>query len=934
MQPRRCRSTSAAARPSIQPFAELLTTLDPFAPAATLPVVSVGHRALRVRTYAVGEADWAGFPEQANAAVSGRPDVRNSSSVDLPYELVDDRTVDVAGDVDAVSTTEVALDDPLAAHDGRVVVRVDPGDGAAATGDFRNQPTVTWVQRTTLGVDVASDTQSMHVFVTDLRTGAAVGGAAVDALGPGGDVVASATTVDDGTATIELPDQPIQLVRVTAGDATALAPSGNYGGPWQRAHLEDQTAWYVFADRGVYRPGETVSLKGWVRRVATSGDARIELPDDTAVGFTAHDGNGNEIATGTAEVDPLGGFHLTFAVPPGANAGMGYVAFDRDADLGQSFGWGYRIDDYRTPEFEVTSSVDGEGPYVRGAPLGVTATAGYFAGGALPDAPVDWQVSATATTYSPPGWDGFDFGRWTPWWTSGPAFAGEPPSATPVGVSDQEAEHFAGSTDGAGADHLQVDVGSLGGDLDGYPVAVSVHSTVTDVNRQAWSSTTNTLVHPAQRYVGLRTPSTFVGAGVPLAVDVIVTDVDGAVVAGVPVTLVTSRMESGMDSGVWTERAVDPQTCSVTSAAAVVTCQVRPGVGGTYQIVATVTDEQGRPSRTELTRWVGGAGADAAPRTVDAQSLTVVPDGRTFAPGGTARLLVRAPFADGEGLLTTTHGTITGTYRFTVADGSAVVDVPIAGTDVPGIDVVVEVVGVTARTGADGAAVDGAPPRPAYATGQVHLPVSLAARTLTVHAVPRAADVQPGGGTVLDVDVTDATGAAVAGADLAVVVVDEAALAVSGYELPDPLDAFYADLPGQLQTTYGRSRVVLADPAELLAVGSGMPTSGDQKSSATTAAAGTTPAAASAPSLAGGVAEDRVSTATATGSSTTPIDVRTDFAALAVWAPSVATDGEGRAAVDVDLPDNLTRYRVMVVAAGRVRAVRHRPRRTSPPACR
>ena len=62
-----------------------------------------------------------------------------------------------------------------------------------------------------------------------------------------------------------------------------------------------------------------------------------------------------------------------------------------------------------------------------------------------------------------------------------------------------------------------------------------------------------------------------------------------------------------------------------------------------------------------------------------------------------------------------------------------------------------------------------------------------------------------------------------------------------------------------------------------------------------------------------------------------PIAVRSNFDAVALFAPDVTTDADGHAAVDVPLPDNLTRYRVMVVAAagaqqfGTRRGQRHRP---------
>jgi alpha-2-macroglobulin len=46
-----------------------------------------------------------------------------------------------------------------------------------------------------------------------------------------------------------------------------------------------------------------------------------------------------------------------------------------------------------------------------------------------------------------------------------------------------------------------------------------------------------------------------------------------------------------------------------------------------------------------------------------------------------------------------------------------------------------------------------------------------------------------------------------------------------------------------------------------------------------------------------------------------PIVVRSDFSALALFAPSVETDENGNAQVHLHLPDSLTRYRIMAVAA-------------------
>src|SRR5262249_25527332 len=50
------------------------------------------------------------------------------------------------------------------------------------------------------------------------------------------------------------------------------------------------------------------------------------------------------------------------------------------------------------------------------------------------------------------------------------------------------------------------------------------------------------------------------------------------------------------------------------------------------------------------------------------------------------------------------------------------------------------------------------------------------------------------------------------------------------------------------------------------------------------------------------------------GSGDTPIKVRQDFNPLAAFSPTVKTDADGHATVQVKMPDNLTRYRVMAVA--------------------
>ena len=102
---------------------------------------------------------------------------------------------------------------------------------------------------------------------------------------------------------------------------------------------------------------------------------------------------------------------------------------------------------------------------------------------------------------------------------------------------------------------------------DPEPKSVVAQATVMDVNRQAWSSTTTLLVHPADVYVGIHSDRYFVGRGTPLKVDFIVTDLDGNAVADRPVEITAGRLEWKVKNGNWSEEVADVQTCALPSQA-------------------------------------------------------------------------------------------------------------------------------------------------------------------------------------------------------------------------------------------------------------------------------------------------------------------------------------------------------------------------------
>ena len=877
-----------------------LVTLDPVVDDKRLNVNSINNDEIEIKVYAVDPAqDWQLFQERQWEI--SRDEFRSD------WNVIAERTVPTGGQPNEFAEVGIDLSAELEASQHLVVV---VGPKTRRDDEWRNEPFAIWVQRTSIGIDAVADNAQAVAWVTDLTTGAAIADATVTMIG--GD---TATTNADGIAELDLANRSRGMF-ATVGDDRSLI-----GEFWaERFERQDDIRWYVLDDRGLYKPGETARLKGWIRQAAVRTPADLRLPDGGAVQWRAMDAFGNEIGTGLAELSEQGGFDFTVEFPLDITLGGAAVELNTDAFPGSSsFHWHeLQVQEFRRPDFEVTAEVVDDGPYLAGETFQVDANADYFAGGALGASPVEWTVSGQATSYSPPSWPEYTFGIWVPWWFGG--FGGDDFFFEGRGgFGGGTNEFFTATTDAAGQHGLAVTVQTDGKPR---PVAVNAAATVFDVNRQPITGSANALVHPADLYVGLKGARTFVQAGDRLDLDVIVVDIDGNPVADQQVVVNSVRLEWQFDAGSWGEVEVPDESCEIVSSTEAQVCSFRPSEGGRYRMTATVTDDQDRTNLTEITRWVAG-GDRPTRRNVSLEELTLVPNGQDFQPGETAEILVQSPFIDAHGLLVVSRGAIDRTETFTFDEtGSAVVRVPVTADDIPGIGLQFEVVGQAPRS--VGGEIDPSlPSRPAFAAGQLTVNVPADERELIVDVAPRLDNLEPGQDTAVDVSVTSPDGEPVEGAEMVVIVVDEAVLSLTNYQLQNPLDAFYPQAGRFSQTFRGRASLLLSDPT--------LGASGDEGSDAleTTSldaefaeeedamsdeamaddagGASARALAPTAPALAqAGGGENK--------SQQEAIDLRTNFDALAVFEAQVVTDADGRATVEVPLPDNLTRYRVMVVA--------------------
>ncbi len=893
-----------SAEPMLFPSEREMIVLDPAAPKA-YPVYTINEPGLRTRLFAVSPEDYPKY-------IAFAQEWERPRKLSPPGRLVFDRVVKPKAAADELATTMLDLGPALASGLGQALVVVEP-TRTVPKGSPRAELHV-WVQSTELGVSAFVERDQTTGWVTRLADGAPLDGVDLSLLGG-----APVRTNKDGLAAVALADKPSPLLVARRGKDVAIAPEG-YGGAFAQGPVLDVPRWLVFDDRGIYKPGEEVRVKGYLRRAVMMRGGDLEAfagISGKKVSYVVRDPRWAQIGTGVATFDDAGSFDFAFKLPGNANLGQAQIELSA-SDLGAANATHtFQIQEFRRPEFEV-SARSSEGPHFVGKHAIATVSASYYAGGGLAAAPVEWTVTRETVGFTPEGRGEFHFGP-------PPVLYGSWRGGLPK--IDVKTENWTSQTDPQGVHRIRLDFEAVDPP---YPMKLDLAAHVVDVNRQQWAGRTSMFVHPADRYAGLRLKKNFVHAGEPIAVDVLVSDIDGAAIPNAHVVVKTARLEVEQRGEEFEEKEVDTKTCEIDTPASggqeTASCALPTNEGGQYRVWAIVTDVHGRKNQTATKVWVMGS-ESPKDRRANGDSVTIVPGKKEYEPGALADLLVIAPFAPAEGILTVRRQGIVHLERFTMTRATHALKVKLEDAHVPNVEVRVDLVGAKVRLDQRQQPDPSLPKQPAFAQGSVELKVLPLSRTLAVKAVAKKAKLEPGGSTAVDVEVKDPSGGAASGAQVSLVVVDESVLALTGYATPDPISVFYSPRSSDVHDVGIRDRVVLAEPSLVPRAGGAMPSSADglvmMEAKMAPGAAPPPPPRAPQPTTAAPARQRREAAKDSSGRdeetsalpADAPIRMRSDFAALALFSPRVKTDAKGRATIPVKLPDNLTRYRVMAVAA-------------------
>ncbi|MCS7261754.1 MAG: MG2 domain-containing protein, partial [Anaerolineae bacterium] len=360
------------------------------------------------------------------------------------------------------------------------------------------------------------------VWATDLTDGAPVAALPVQLYDVDTEQVVDAQTTDaQGVARFALDEQRHRNLIVYSMEPFAAVSSRwvrgtsawDFGLPAQ--YDWNETRVVLYTDRSIYRPGQTVYLKGALR---AEDDAVYALSDADRVQVTITDPNHETVYDAELLLNDNGTFESRWSIDEGAPLG-GYVI---TAQYGRRFfQTTFQVAAYRPPEFEVavTSAIS---EVAQGTPVEVNVEVRYFFGGGVAQAPVQWNLLAERYIFKPPWGGGYTFSEtddpwqcFDCWWR---------PSSPPTPILSG-----GGTTDDAG--RLTISIPAQLTDRDGMPLArsmrLTLEATATGRDNQVISGRASWVMHQGDFYVGLRAGRYVGRAGEPFPVDLVAVDWQG-----------------------------------------------------------------------------------------------------------------------------------------------------------------------------------------------------------------------------------------------------------------------------------------------------------------------------------------------------------------------------------------------------------------------
>jgi len=589
-----------------------------------------------------------------------------------------------------------------------------------------------------------------------------------------------------------------------------------------------------------------------------NGD-RVVQDSGARYALTLEAPDGSKSSLGTQSTNAYGTFSFQLALKK--NQPLGYYTVHAKGRSGAEMTGQFQVAEFKPPNFKVTLTLDKQFAAI-GDTVQAKSQSNYLFGSPVEGGKATYYVTRQQTQFAPQGWDQYSFGRQWYW-----------PDEPPQVPSDVLQVSNTLGSDGSSAQAVQV-----GTDLP-YAMTYQVDMQTTDVSNLSVSDSKTFTALPADKLIGVQS-DWVANAGQPFSVKVIVTDPTGAPLDGQSVHVELDSMSysaatqvvSGSEVAHNQIQYVKVAEADVTSAKDAQTVSLSAPKSGPYRIRANFSGSNDDTTASDTQIWVAGP-QPVNWGTQNPDQLQIKLDKTQYKTGDTATALIQSPYPSGELYFAVIRADTLYHSVIKVSGGAPQVRFRVTADMLPNA----AVEAVLVRTGAPLPKLQPGSLTSLARVGFAPFDIKLDDKYLKARIAPAHASLEPGTRQTVALSLTDVTGAPVRG-QFTVMVVNEAVLQLSGYRPPDLVKTVYAERT--IDTRFGDNRpsVVLAPIPSPVQKGWG---------------------------YGGGFLAGAASTR-----------IRKNFQPLAYFNGAILTDASGRASVTFTLPDDLTTWRVLVVATG------------------
>ena len=753
------------------------------------------------------------------------------------------------------------------------------------------------IQVTDLGLTVRYGYNKAVVLVSSLKTGAPVANAEVSAVRIPYDygysdifkkpvtTIAKATTNAQGLAVVSIPAKTftelskssarLYIEAKTSDDHAIFRPDSH--NMWSSAVEEVSNPYsaeevknvaFIYTDRGLYKPGETLSYKIIDRLLEKgnysvyNGNYKICLQEgywDPKV-FATNEGTTTK--NGTA----WGTFKIPNDMKPGTYC-LAYKHGDKTVDSIY-----FEVQFFERLRFEASASIPTMDYFV-GDTLTASVSASYLGGGSLSNCSYDAWWSRSPCGFAPEGskFDSMRFG----------------PTQGYDGTSTLTKDDGKLNAEGKISLSQKTDATKLKGKAYRY----SMHASIADSGNQSISTSASAIVHPAYFYLGLsgiKNNKGFPKKGTTLKFDYVCVTPDGKSPAAselpsnkkMTVELLREEWKEvqqmswdGRLTTRYTREMVTESTKEINLSGSdkETELSVTPQNGGEYLLRISTKDSKDNEVITERYFYVTSSDWYWFSRD-DADEIKLTTDKDVYEVGETAQLLMQSPLPKGRYLITVERDGILSEEVREIKEASTVLEFPIKESYVPVMYVAISSYSTrTENPPKDFKTPDVGKPKGYF--GVAPLNVSTKTRRFEIDVKTDKSVYKPGETATIKLHASTKSGP-VKDAEINLMAVDRGVIDLIGYHVQNPLDYFYAAYRFPECVSGGDSRSLLMAPVTY-----------------------------TSSNLVGGDSDK--------------LDERKNFDPTALFLPAITTDANGDATCTFKLPDTLTAYRITAVGVDR-----------------